>query len=207
MKDRNISNYDFLQALQKEYVCLEIRSKIYTYPKNKEYFKRLMTKKAEAIIVLANRNSLKNILEHRDQYIKVWKSIVPEYGYPNFIYNIKQTSERDATYPFIGTVVKTNNIIGVCKGFVGLAFSSYLKIVESDGTEHEVHIKQVERLDYQQTDKYFYYYPGTQFKIKGYNEVGVFEKSNWYENSNTALLTIDGMIQVSVDLENISRII
>jgi len=173
-KDRNISTFDFLQALQKEYICLEIRSKIYISRNDKEYFKKLMDKKKSSILAISKKNSLPNIIESEDEYLQVWKQVVPKYGFPNLIYNIVNVSDKQLKFAYRGTVLKLkeDEIYGVVDK-VNFDDNS-VDVVMSNNVTRNFLLEDVQRLDHKQTDKYFYYYPNNQFNTK-FGQIGTLQ--------------------------------
>lgn len=208
-KDRNISNYEYIQALSREYICLEIRSKIYTHKNDKDYFKALMSKKGIIIQSLCDKNHLDSIFATKKEYNKAWEAIVPEFGFPNFIYNILNVSEEKLKFPFKGTVIKVNNedIYGVSER-VDFKTNDVLIKVYGEIVPKSFPLDSVTRLDHVQTDQYFYYYPDSLFRVKC-EENNVVLKLHYFNfESKTALMIHDDDMTLSpLSIENISRII
>ena len=92
IKTRDLSLYDFFSKLQEEYVCAEVRKKIYTKPKDKGYWQRVMDGKAIKIKDIALRNSLPSIFTSESLKEKVYYRIINKQGFPNFVY--KNEAER-----------------------------------------------------------------------------------------------------------------
>lgn len=164
MKDRDISILDFFKALQREFISLEIRSKIYISKKNKEYFWKLMAKKKDSILSLAHKNNLPNVIEDEDEYIVVWKEIVPKFGFPKLIYNIVGLTEDQLKFPYHGSVVKVGSRYGISHR---VNFDDHTVDVILYGEDMPIPFNkvEVERLNHKKTDEYFYYYPGNQFNV------------------------------------------
>ncbi len=95
LKSRHLSAAQLFDILQEEYIVCELRSKIYPEClKNKEgkivyprdYWKSLMQKKKDKIIDLATKNNLFSIFDDSRVMNDFYKKIIPENGFPKFIY-------------------------------------------------------------------------------------------------------------------------
>lgn len=58
---RSLSVTEYFHVIQREYLMVEFRRKIYFSPKDKRYFSRVMEFKREKICDIANRNKLTSI--------------------------------------------------------------------------------------------------------------------------------------------------
>jgi len=85
-KSRHQSLYDFLQALQLEYVSAELRSKIYTSNSDKRYYKRVMSHKKEKIEDISLRNDLNTIFTDDSVKKEVYALTHTKFGIPTFVY-------------------------------------------------------------------------------------------------------------------------
>lgn len=103
-KSRNISINQLFEILQQEYIVCEIRSKIYPVTvttkekivdgnlvssqivEHQKYWKDLMQKKKQKILDISQRNHLFSIFDDKRVKSDFDKKIIPEMGYPNFIY-------------------------------------------------------------------------------------------------------------------------
>jgi hypothetical protein len=85
-KTRNLSLYDYLEALQKEYINAELRKKVYPITKDKEFYKRTMLHKEEKINDIAKRNGLPTIFVDQSEHERLYALIYGESGLPKFIY-------------------------------------------------------------------------------------------------------------------------
>ena len=65
-KTRNLSVAEYYQTIQREYLISEFRRKIYFSPKDKKYYQRVMTHKAEKINEIAERNHLDSIFTNTE---------------------------------------------------------------------------------------------------------------------------------------------
>lgn len=162
MKDRDISILDFFNALQREYISLEIRSKIYVSRKTKEYFYKLMAKKKDAIVSLARRNNLPSIIEDEGKYFDLWKDMVPKFGFPKLVYNVGGLSKEQLTFPYKDTAVQVGERYGLAYR-VNFDENTVDVILYGDEKPTTFNRSDVQRLAHRETDEYFYYYPKNQF--------------------------------------------
>lgn len=117
-KDRDLSPFDYLKALQLEYICAELRKKIYHSPKDKEFYKGLMLNKKIKIEDISFKNRLSNIFNDIEVKKELYLEIYNSKGLPNFIYRNKEHEsifkEQDiCNYYLLGEEVKveTDTII------------------------------------------------------------------------------------------------
>lgn len=205
MKSRNISVYEFLHALQQEYICLEIRSKIYVHREDREYFHRLMEKKKANIVALSEKNGLSSIFDGNEYYMKIWNQIVPEYGLPKFIYNIVNVSKKQLTFPYKGTAVRV-----LATGEHGVTervnFSDNTVTVMVDGQLARFAYDEVQRLNHQDTDEFFYFYPNNHFKFElaGGVQVG---KLQSYDMKNKSAIVNCGGTYITLQNDEIRRVL
>ena len=96
LKTRELPLYDFFTKLQEEYVCAELRYKIYPRTRDKDYYKnRVMEGKKKIIDDISFRNGLPSIFNSEAQKQKIYSRVyVTESGFPNFIY--KDECERNS---------------------------------------------------------------------------------------------------------------
>lgn len=85
-KTRNLSIFEFLEVLQKEYVCCQLRVKTYTHEKQRLYWHEVGEKKKEKILSISNRYVLPCIFSDPNILKIIEFSIYRNNGYPNFIY-------------------------------------------------------------------------------------------------------------------------
>lgn len=202
MKDRDISILDFFKALQREYICLEIRSKIYISKNDKDYFRKLMDKKKEAIKVLAGKNDLKNIIEHDEEYLRVWKEIVPKFGFPKLIYNIGKLTDAQLSFPYAGTAVKAGKKYGMCHK-VNFDSNTIDVVMAGDALPTRFDKKEIKRLDHLESDEYFYYYPFNSFNTT----MGIGILQSYDMNKKEATISFESTMSVTLSKEEISRIL
>lgn len=86
LKTRDLDLYSFFTRLQEEYICAELRKKIYIKIKDKRFYERVMQGKKEKIKDISFRNALPNIFTSEKLKEKIYKSIYNGIGYPDFIY-------------------------------------------------------------------------------------------------------------------------
>lgn len=89
MKSRDLSIFDFFENLQVEYICAEIRYKIFQKHYS-SYWKKVMSGKEEKIRNIAEKNRLASIFSNKQEYNRIYSKIVPEWGEPVFIYRNKE---------------------------------------------------------------------------------------------------------------------
>jgi hypothetical protein len=94
-KPRSLSIYEYLQALQVEYVVAELRRKIYIKKKDTEYYSRVISAKKKKITDICLRNSLPSIFDHLPTKELVYKDVYSEYGFPNFHYKVGREGEEE----------------------------------------------------------------------------------------------------------------
>ena len=89
-KNRHISHYDFLENLQKEYVCMEVRSKIYPNKKDRDYYRSIANHKKEKTVSLSKNKGLPCMFDNNEHGIKIkdniYKIVLQESGFPDFSY-------------------------------------------------------------------------------------------------------------------------
>lgn len=215
-KSRDISPYDFLQALQKEYICLEIRWKIYVNRADRDYFKNKMKEKEKSITMLAQKNRLKCIFTSAQEYLSVWRSIVPEYGLPKFIYNIVNVSEKQQKFPYTGTAIQVkvgdsfeygvSHKVHRPKLYVGNVMETESTVTYYTYKSSDLQVallSNVTRLSHEETDEFFYFYPGNKFDT---NQSKIGELKKYDLKTKQAILDLEGMF-VTLRPEDISRIL
>ena len=85
-KSRNLSVEQLFEILQEEYVVCQLRVKIYPHEKHQQYWLELAEKKKDKIIDIAQKNRLFSIFDSKKLEQDFNKRIIPEIGFPNFIY-------------------------------------------------------------------------------------------------------------------------
>jgi hypothetical protein len=172
MKEESVkegkSTEEYLLALQKEYICLIIREKIYLHENDQKYFQDLMAKKREKINSVSRKYQLPNIFQQPFEYKRLFDMIVPDYGLPNFIYNIVGVEKKQLKFPYKGTVVRAevdgSYHVGITQQ-VDFDNSS-VDIKLHDGTVVAVEFAKTKRLNHQETDEFYYFYPGSKFQVE-----------------------------------------
>lgn len=89
-KTRNLSIFEFLEVLQKEYICCELRVKTYLHDKQKQYWAEVGEKKKEKILSISQKYTLPTIFSDSSIYKIIEFSIYGDQGFPNFIYKDEQ---------------------------------------------------------------------------------------------------------------------
>lgn len=85
-KTRDLSTFDYLQCLQREYINAELRKRIYPRVKDKRYYEKTMFYKKEKIEDIAQRNKLDTIFNSEQVKRELYDEIYNEFGLPNFLY-------------------------------------------------------------------------------------------------------------------------
>lgn len=94
-KTRNQSVHTFFESLQLEYIVAVIRSKIYPSSFDRKYYKnRVMSGKRRKIEEISARNNLISIFESKELYDQYYNKIIPDWGFPNFIYTDEKNKNR-----------------------------------------------------------------------------------------------------------------
>lgn len=86
MNDRKQTVAEHLDSLQSEYIVAQIRSKIYSLPKDKKYYERVMLHKKDKIEAIASINNLPTIFTDNSILVSFNSKVIPQWGIPNFIY-------------------------------------------------------------------------------------------------------------------------
>lgn len=84
-KDRDIPISEFFEILQKEYICAEIRERIFSQT-HSNYWKSVMEGKKEKIQNISKRNRFLSIFDNEKEYLRIFSKVVPEWGLPEFLY-------------------------------------------------------------------------------------------------------------------------
>lgn len=85
-KSRIIPIYEYFEVLQMEWICADLRLKIYKRIKDKNYYKKVCDGKKIKIESIATKNSLPTIFNDEDLYLELKKRIYRDISFPNFIY-------------------------------------------------------------------------------------------------------------------------
>lgn len=86
IKTRDLSIYNYLEMLQKEYFIAYLRHKIYHNEADKKYWARVMGFKKDRIRNLSFRNGLPTIFSDSKMHFDLYKQTVLTKGLPNFLY-------------------------------------------------------------------------------------------------------------------------
>ena len=93
-KNRDQSILEFFDALQKEYLVAQIRSKIYPKAKDRRYYKnRVMEGKRRSIMQISERNNIPSIFTSTTTLDMISGIVTPEWGLPLFTYKNDETKE------------------------------------------------------------------------------------------------------------------
>jgi hypothetical protein len=78
------SSDQYIQSLQLEYICYEIRSIIYPSQKDKAYFQKIMQFKKEKIDTFSNKKPVPTIFNSLRERDRLYRLVLPASGFPNF---------------------------------------------------------------------------------------------------------------------------
>lgn len=85
-KSRNQSIFEFFEVLQVEWLCADLRSRIYPRLKDKEYWRRVKVGKQQTIENIAEKNKLPTIFSDSDMKEALERRLYREKGCPIFVY-------------------------------------------------------------------------------------------------------------------------
>lgn len=110
-KSRQIGIYQYFEVLQLEWICCELRTRIYKKESDKNYWKRVLEGKRKTIENIAERNKLPTIFDDEDLFLVLKSRIYKDTSYPNFMYkdDIQKASMYDWDlfyYYYKGTTVR-----------------------------------------------------------------------------------------------------
>jgi len=171
IKSRDLPLIEYLDALQREWMCTNIRHQLYERNLDKDHFKKVMAKKEQKILSIAERENIHStIFNNEELYRKFWHDIIPIRGMPRFIYNervLPDAKKRQYHFPYKGTMVKINSEQHSFKYGVSdyVDFDNEVVYVHP-GLETgsvPVYYKCVKRMSLNETDHHFYYFPGSTF--------------------------------------------
>ena len=89
-KSRDLTIYDYLVALQTEYVVAELRKKISTRSKDKEFYDRVLHHKKDKIEDICSRNNLHSIFTDANESKSIRNKVYKLWGIPTFTYRDPQ---------------------------------------------------------------------------------------------------------------------
>jgi hypothetical protein len=95
-KTRNLTIYEFFEALQLEYIVLELRKKIYPSLSDQEYYRRVMEQKKEKIEDIASKNYLPSIFDDPEIKKHKYSEVYKPFGMPEFVYKDEEHKKRFA---------------------------------------------------------------------------------------------------------------
>src|SRR5574343_30651 len=141
-KPRKLSTYEFFEIVQVEYICCRLRAKIYTRPKDKDYWNKVAEGKRRTIEEIADRNKLPSIFSDIDVEAALRRRVFRENTYPVFVYkdeNQRLTQEYwDLLYYYNeGTHVRYETETGIEVGIVH-AYKPFDKFVQVITPENSI---------------------------------------------------------------------
>lgn len=163
IKSRHISFDDTLRALENEYISSIIRSKIYTLGKDKKHWGKIASLKEEKIKNIGSKKGLNTMFD--DPILKdvAFDRVIPIWGFPNFTYNEKfQNDPEKFTFPYSGTIIQ---VPGGEYGHCDFVNNNKIQVRMSDNLFRKFSLIEVRRLTPLETDMYYYYLPGSKFRV------------------------------------------
>jgi hypothetical protein len=149
LKTRDLPLYEYFTKLQEEYICAELRHKIYPRVKDKQYYSKVKEGKRKTIEDISFRNGLPSIFNSESQKQKV-HSIIYKQGYPNFIYRDDKEKQSlsfndKRNYYSVGNDFKINNNlrVGVLKQ---IDLEKEICILDIDNELCQYNISQITRI-------------------------------------------------------------
>lgn len=102
-KSRNLKIFEFFKILQLEALCAELRSKIYTRSKDRNYWRKVYEFKKKTVQDIAERNkvdgeALPNIFSDEEIHKDYSNEIYGNGGFPTFLYKNKENEYLQAPY-------------------------------------------------------------------------------------------------------------
>ena len=152
-KTRNLSIFEFLDVLQRELVCCEIRSKTDTHEGQRIYWEEIGEKKKEKIKEICRKHYLPNMLADKNIKKVVESSIYGDFGFPKFIYKDEEQKSQIYKWDVLnyyskGTkvIIKINDSLQEAE-VVKVEFLGppAIIVILSDGIEHQLDCSNVTR--------------------------------------------------------------
>lgn len=142
---RKLSLYEYFEALQYEYLIAELRYKIYTRTKDKNYWLRVMEGKKVRIKDISDRNHLPTIFSDeemkRDFEFVIYKKNIPNFFYKNDEQRLQQEFSDLLHFFKKGIDVKCN-VYGEIKVGKIHTYNPFNKIISVilNGTEDKIQL-------------------------------------------------------------------
>ena len=85
-KSRYLTPFQYFETIQLEYICADLRSKIYIKKQDRDFWKKVSEGKRVTIEKISDRNHLPNIFTDSDLLSSLERRIYRDETYPIFIY-------------------------------------------------------------------------------------------------------------------------
>lgn len=153
-KSRDLSLLDYFETLQIEWICADLRRRIYPKIKDKNYWTRVATGKRDTIERLAEKNKLFSIFDDENMLRKFEKEVYKENSFPEFVYKDENNKTEQKfwdlhSYLYINSNVRVM-IAGETKiGKITRSFTPYKDVnvyVTIDGVEAHYSTSAVTRI-------------------------------------------------------------
>ena len=151
-KSRHLTTYEFFEVIQIEYLCAQLRARIYPKPHDKTFWNRVAEGKKQTIESIASRNRLPSIFTDSDQESALSRRVYRENTYPIFTYRDEQARLNqeyfDLLYYYdvntdVRFVFDGEQLIGKVKNYK--PFDKNI-VVDVEGKEYQVPISIVSRI-------------------------------------------------------------
>jgi hypothetical protein len=154
-KSRIIPIYEFFEILQLEWICADLRYKIYKRPNDKSYWKKVCDGKKNTIENIAIKNNLPTIFNDEDLYQHLKGSIYKDTSLPNFMYKDNENKINQGHwdiyyYYYRGSDVRFDlfgeSKVGNIKLFDTLNPTLVIVTIKGDTVEYSLPIEKVTRI-------------------------------------------------------------
>ncbi len=96
IRARQLSIFDYFNTLQLEWICADIRTRIYERPKDIQYWEFVKNGKKAKIENISTKNLLPTIFDDSAMREEFYRKIVTDKGFPKFIYkNDAQRAQQE----------------------------------------------------------------------------------------------------------------
>jgi len=152
-KSRDLSNYQFLEILQTEWLVADLRAKIYFRHKDKEYWKKVKEGKRVKIEDISERNNLPSIFTDEGLRKDFEKKVYNLTSIPNFIYRNEEDRQEQEYYDLMYYFNKNSDVridfFGEIKVGKVLEYKPYfaaIKVQFDNGDKFDTTIDKVTRI-------------------------------------------------------------
>lgn len=151
-KTRFLTTYEYFEVIQIEYICCVLRARVYTKPKDKDYWNKVAEGKKETIKKIAERNNLPSIFDDSDLEAALNRRVFRESTYPIFIYKDEEQKLSQEYFDLLNYYSKGSDVrfdlgagqqVGKVKSYK--PFDKFV-VVEVDSEEIKVEVTKLIRI-------------------------------------------------------------